>query len=310
MLKYLKMIIFSKYKFQLKYLVPNRKPNILFILKYIDICRYFLFVVPSRWFIGGKGLDKFRIFMMNRHDIKLLIHQSDSKLWFGRSINIAGGVNYFLKDSEYNGPCLFDGHLYHFNKYDLIIHPKYHSIIDKMMSSGYQYLSNIYKGRYFGIETNDHKLKSNGNIKCYVSYKKNKDRIMYLDNYDFKPEDRFWKVITTRTSAITGKDAGFGYTLIGNPDEVHTGSYISFRVESEEEAESLKSYLSCKLPNYLLLVRKISQDISEKTCMWIPLVPLNREWNDEDLYEYFHFTTEEIQMIESVWSEYIENENE
>ena len=36
----------------------------------------------------------------------------------------------------------------------------------------------------------------------------------------------------------------------------------------------------------MLSIRKISQDISENTCKWIPLVPLDRTWTDEKVCEY------------------------
>ena len=37
----------------------------------------------------------------------------------------------------------------------------------------------------------------------------------------------------------------------------------------------------------MLSLRKISQDISETTCKWIPLPPLDRKWNNNKVYIYF-----------------------
>ena len=34
------------------------------------------------------------------------------------------------------------------------------------------------------------------------------------------------------------------------------------------------------------MIRKISQDISENTCKWIPLVPLDRKWTDDGVYKF------------------------
>jgi hypothetical protein len=55
--------------------------------------------------------------------------------------------------------------------------------------------------------------------------------------------------------------------------------------------------MKCKLPNLLLSLRKSSQDISEATCKWIPLVPLNKEWTDDEVYKYFKLSEDEIKLV-------------
>ena len=261
-----------------------------FIEKYIDECKYLLFVVPSRWFVGGKGLDKFRKLMMKRKDIVFIKHEDDATKWFGKSVDIKGGVNYFLKDASYNGLCLFNEEPYDLSKYDCIIKPKYHIIIDKIITM--ESISKLYMGRYFGIETNDSRLKTKGKIKCYVSKLKSKDRCKYIDSYDFNEKNTFWKVITP--TANDKAFSGFGYIFIGKPNEVHTGSYMSFKVNNEEEAKSLLSYLNTKFANHILSIRKISQDISKNTCKWIPLVPLDRLWNDDKVCNYLKIKFNDI----------------
>jgi hypothetical protein len=75
-------------------------------------------------------------------------------------------------------------------------------------------------------------------------------------------------------------------------------SYKSFKLSNENEAKSLLSYMKCKLPNFMLSLRKISQDISESTCKWTPLVPLNiKEWTDNEVYKYFKLSEEEIKLV-------------
>lgn len=59
------------------------------------------------------------------------------------------------------------------------------------------------------------------------------------------------------------------------------------------------SYLNTNFANKLLSIRKISQHINPDTCKWIPMVPFDREWTDNQLYEYFNLTEEEINLIES-----------
>ena len=71
-----------------------------------------------------------------------------------------------------------------------------------------------------------------------------------------------------------------------------------FKVNNEKEAKSLLSYLKCKLPHFMLILRKISQDISKNTIKWIPLPPLDRLWTNEEVYKYFGLKPNEIKIIE------------
>jgi site-specific DNA-methyltransferase (adenine-specific) len=163
-------------------------------------------------------------------------------------------------------------------------------------------ITDLYLGRYFGIESNNKKLLNdnvnenlNENlIKCYVS--KQKGFIKYIDKNEIKKDYNFYKVITARAA---GHKGSFGNIFIGNTTDVHTSSYISFKVSNETEAKSLLSYLKCKLPNFMLHLRKLSQDISESTCKWIPIIPLNKVWNDTDVYKYFKLTDDEIKLIKN-----------
>jgi site-specific DNA-methyltransferase (adenine-specific) len=55
--------------------------------------------------------------------------------------------------------------------------------------------------------------------------------------------------------------------------------------------------MKCKLPNLLLSLRKSSQSINKETCKWIPLIPLDKEWTDDEVYKYFKFSEDEIKLI-------------
>lgn len=267
-----------------------------FVEKFIDESHYCMFVIPSRWFVGGKGLDKFRTMMMNRTDIKLIEHTDNASKRF-ENVSIEGGVSYFLKDSDHSGVCLFNGVEYDLSKYDRIINPKYHAVIE--MVKNLEGILSIYNPAcYFKYRTNDKRLKKSGKITCYVSYLKSKDRKMYLDDYEFNDKNTFWKVITARANGNSGK---FGIVFVGSPQEVHTDSYISFAVNSEKEAKFLKTYLETSFINALLSIRKISQDINKSTIRWIPMVPLDREWTDEKVFEHFGFSDEQITMIRALY---------
>lgn len=266
----------------------------LFVEYFIDKCDYLLFVIPSRWFVGGKGLDKFRDFMLNRKDIELIEHEDDSVKWFGKNVSVEGGVCYFLKNKNHKGPTKINGYEYLLNKYDIIVKPLYIPFIQHFEK--YEKLDSIYKGRIFGIESNDKRLKKKGKVKCYVSTFQSPTRVMYLDSYPFTKNNTFWKVFTAKAN---GNYPSFGYSNIAKPNETHTGSYLSFKVNNENEAMSLLSYLKTKLANFMLSSRKISQNISKDTVSWIPLVPLNKIWNDKSVYQYLKLKPSQIKIIEN-----------
>jgi hypothetical protein len=252
------------------------------------------FIVPSRWFAGGKGLDKFRGMMINRTDILYIKHYDNASKIFGNTVSIEGGVNYFLIDDTYNGLCDYNGSKVKFNNFDIILDGKYYNIVNKILDC--DKITKYYISQdYYKIQTNDTRLVNENKkdyIKCYVSQQKGFTK--YINKKEIKKDTKSYKVITARAN---GGNGCFGNTFIGYPNEVHTKSYISFNLNSENEAKSLLSYMKSKLPNFMLSLRKISQDISESTCKWIPLPPLNKEWNDEEIYKYFKLSEDEIKLI-------------
>lgn len=261
----------------------------------IDKCDLLCFVIPSRWFSGGKGLDSFRKNMLERTDIVYINHFDDASKIFGNSVDIKGGVNYFLKDTNHNGHCMYNGSITKLNKYDVFVDGKYHSIIDKLVN--FISITTLYKSQdYHKIQTNDKRLKSektNDNIKCYVSLQKGFEK--YIDKNEIKTNISKYKVITP-DGAFTA-NSGFGNTFIGIPNEVHCKTYISFEIDTENEAKSLLSYMKCRLPNFMLSIRKNSQHTSASTCKWIPLPPLNKEWTDEEIYQHFKLSEDDIKLI-------------
>jgi hypothetical protein len=270
-----------------------------FIEYYMDKCTMLSFIIPSRWFSSGKGLDSFRKFMLARRDIVYIEHYDDAAEIFGNHVDIKGGVNYFLKDSRYSGNCEINGRPTDLNKYDVLVESKYFSLIDQVCK--FDRITKLYIGRCFGIETNDPRLSktitTEKTLKCYVSQQSG--FIKYIDPKEVKKDYNFWKVIIARAAHAHG--SGFGNIFAGTPEEVHSGTYISFRVDSKLAADSLVSFLKCKMPNFMLSLRKSSQAISNATCEWIPLPTLDRIWTDQEIYEYFDIIDDEISHIEKFY---------
>ncbi len=68
-------------------------------------------ITPSRWFTGGRGLDEFRSKMLNDQRISKIYDFVDSKDCFP-TVDISGGINYFLWDSKHEGLCHFSNILH------------------------------------------------------------------------------------------------------------------------------------------------------------------------------------------------------
>src|SRR5574343_597847 len=81
---------------------------------------YFSMIVPSRWMIGGKGLDSFRNRMINDRHIKVIRDYMSCNGIFTTG-DIAGGVCYFLYEKEHNGKCDFNGVERFLNEEDIVI---------------------------------------------------------------------------------------------------------------------------------------------------------------------------------------------
>lgn len=266
----------------------------IFTKKYIKLTNRLIFIIPARWFSSSGKIEKFRHTMLNRKDIRMIKYFPNSKDIF-KNVDIKGGICYFYIDNSYKGLCNFNETKINLNKYDILIDSKYHSIIEKVKI--YSKFDEIYRSKgYFGISLTNKNLKetqNNNDIVVYMS--KQKGFIKYINKKYIKKDISKWKVITPSASYAGG--SGFGNIFIGNTNEVYSESYIGFEINTELEAKSLLSYLKCKTTNFLLSLRKNTQNISLKTIQFIPFVPLDRKWDDEQLYEYFNFTKEEVKLI-------------
>lgn len=260
------------------------------------------FIMPSRWFVGGKGLDKFRDEMLDDKHIKYLFDWTTPQNVFPKT-EIKGGVCYFLWDKKYdNTNDLVEVTTYEDNKVlskskrklrmdeagIFVRYQKGYDILQKIFNlddqnpfeeSIVQYVSSR---KPFGLDTSydsttDFYPKPEGlinPIKCFAK----KNKIGYIEKGNIEVNTNWidkWKVIAPYANNI-GTDANDDNlnTLISPPNSISTETYLVFGANlalNEISANNLEKYLRSKFSRFLNSLAKITQHGTSKTYIFVPL---------------------------------------
>ena len=274
--------------------------------------KYISFIIPARWYSGGKGLDNFRRNMLKDTSIKKLIDYSNSKDCFP-NVDIKGGVCYFLWDKNYNGKCEIINkfpndeevkyrYLNQFNIF-FIRQNKSVDILEKILKKESNSISKkISPRKPFGLPTNfkNYTTKKNeGHYKIYGNKK-----ISYVDKKiipKIHESFKYWKVLLPYASDGSGAYPiiVLGKPIISEPYSICTETYLvtSF-FKTKEEAINFASYLKTKTVRFLISLLKNTQHFTREKALFVPDLEMNILWTDQILYEYFELTKEEIKYIE------------
>jgi site-specific DNA-methyltransferase (adenine-specific) len=89
--------------------------------------------------------------------------------------------------------------------------------------------------------------------------------------------------------------------FVGAPGTISSETYLCIGpFDSKKEAESVMSYICCRLTRFLILLRKPSQHVTRKVYTFVPTQKWNRTWTDADLYKKYKLTPKEIGFIEGI----------
>lgn len=92
-----------------------------------------------------------------------------------------------------------------------------------------------------------------------------------------------------------------GRSFVGEPGSISTETYLCIGpLESKSGAESVSSYLACRLTRFLVLLHKPSQHATRKVYTFVPTQKWTKKWSDEDLYAKYGISKSEIAFIEKV----------
>lgn len=296
---------------------------------------YISFIMPTRWYVGGKGLDDFRKDMLNDIHLKVLYDCLTPEDIFPNT-NIRGGVCYYLWDSNYDNKrdltrvvTLENNQItsdilrpFKIEGIDIFIRDgKAVSIINKIFGKKNQSSLESFVSvlRPFGlrgyfIKSSDFHIEKLGVKNPIICYGRGQT-IGYVDRKIIKTRTNWidkWKVFTPRANNIGTElsDDNFN-TFIGKPGTICTESYIVIGADLELEkysAENLSKYLRSKFARYMHSLAKASQDATAKTYRFVPIQDFTDrsdiDWNksieeiDKQLYKKYNLSDEEINYIE------------
>ena len=279
--------------------------------------QFLCMIIPSRWFAGGKGLDEFRFSMLNDTHIQYIVDFKDASECFP-SVNIAGGVCYFLRNKNYSGECVVVNYRKGekktlkraLNEYPIFVRDNVAiSILQKLKiakedtfdkyvlsRNAFSLTSNI-RGAKKWQNTDDLRMLSSEGF----SYIKETDIIDKA-----KVKDKF-KVIVTYAMSGGNKPSSDGkYQILSSllvllPKEVCTETFLVVETCNDEAtAQNVRKYLSTKFVRFLLLQALSSIHITKSSFVFVPYLDFSKPWTDEELYKKYNLTQQEIDFIESM----------
>lgn len=291
--------------------------------------RLLTMVIPSRWFAGGKGLDDFRSSMLSDDRLRSIDDYLNASDVFP-GVGLKGGVCYFLWDRDTPGPCRVTTHF----KEDA---PK--TATRPLLEPGIDIFIRFNEGvsilkKVVAVETGQSEnlsLPAERRFESLVSSRKpfalvttfkgkttraEGDLMVYQNGgTGYTPRTSItagvhlidkWKIFTGRAAPGTGNRDTYPHRIIstpfiGEPGSISSETYLCIGpFDTQDEAESALSYLSCRLTRLLILLHKPSQDTTRRVYRFVPTQKWTKTWTDEDLYAKYGITDEEIAFIEKL----------
>lgn len=289
--------------------------------------RYLTMIIPSKWMVGGRGLDRFRETMVNDTSIRSIHDFEDASVCFP-GVHLDGGVLYFLREKDYNGKIDyhyisnngFEGQSKNFLKNNfskfVIRDSRILSILEKLnlkksfsnvvsSTKPYgvrKYLFNEPK-RYPASNLKDAPFQNSVKIYGVKGIKGGAKRIIGYVSKDIITSSletlNMYKLFFTTsysTNAVIPPDV-----IVAGPGEACTETFLLVGpFKSQKEQLNCLSYINTNFFRALLYFGKGTMQVNKAVFSLIPIQDFNEEWSDKKLYKKYNLTKDEIAFIESM----------
>ena len=320
--------------------ITNAAYSISIYNLFIELARnlkpsYISMITPSRWMTkAGQSIpDEWVDRMINCNHFKLIHDFVDARDCFP-TVEIKGGINYFLYEEKYVGEC---NHILH---------------KDNTVVSNISYLNNLnlgvvvrdanafriinriiaVEGRFFE-DNSFSKLVSvrdffttpkhlTSNWKDYSTVKDDEHYIKYYLNKRMESSGYAWikyedipkgfgaiplhKVYIPKAGGSGNDPYVLGKPFYGEPNSVSSLTYLVIGYDpnkhhfTKEQCFNIISYIKTRFFRYMVSIKKKTQDNPRDVFQFVPLQDFSKPWTDEELYKKYNLTDEEIAFIESM----------
>lgn len=298
---------------------------------------YLSLITPSRWFTGNaqdKSFVALRGFMRKNNHITNIVNYLNSGDVF-KGVSVPGGVNFFLYKKSYSGNILFKE--ISKNNATVANRPLFEqgldivlpmnsmiSILHKVNIGNFISMEEIVTGRNpFGVPATNSVLESimsnSKNAKYNTQILCAYEQIKYISETEIKRNTtllRHWKVFTSKMNGGAGnlldekKVAILGRTFVMGPDSICSNAILAIGdFVNKYEAENLEKYMKTKFFRFMLGIKKIAQVLTSNIYQYVPQQDFTNnsdiDWSktseniDQQLYEKYQLTKDEIEIIES-----------
>jgi len=288
---------------------------------------YLSMIIPARWFSGGRGLDKFRAKMLTDKRIRLIHDYVDPAECFP-SIDLSGGVCYFLWSCRHVGDCQVVSHLNGkttsttrplleqdgdtFVRFNQAV-----SVLRKVMADGFASLtSRMTANDPFGydvrVENSYKRVKPDikerafsGSVQIYY-YGDGDRRLGFIKRSSVRKNKELIDIVKVLISASYGERGDYPYQVVGTPfvasnGEVCTETYLCFRgFANRTECMNFITYVKTRMFRFLVMLKKQTQHAPPSVYAYVPIQDFSEPWDDEKLYAKYGITPAEQKFIESM----------